>query len=213
MRLSPRERRLHSDYRAIQELRDESSIISFESQGVPPDHYRVVFLGRGVARNNQNEVIYADRHEIIIRLTSGYPRSMPELTWQTPVFHPNISAGGIVCLGGYGTHWVPSLRLDELCNMLWDMIRYKNFDVESPYNRDAAMWARAVAGQQPFPMDRRPLRNRIEDGSVLHKSRPPVVQPDDEFVGVQFIDAELIEPNQHQAQRLGPIDDDIVFID
>ena len=85
---------------------------------------------------------------------------MPGITWQTPVFHPNISSSGVVCLGGYGTNWVPSLQLDELCVMLWDMIRYQNFDVESPYNREAAMWAREQSDFR-LPLDDRSLRNRV----------------------------------------------------
>ena len=67
-----------------------------------------------------------------VTLGASYPRLQPELAWQTPIFHPNISAGGVVCLGGYGTYWVPSLNLDELCEMLWDMVRYANFDVLQP---------------------------------------------------------------------------------
>ena len=89
---------------------------------------------------------------------------MPELTWMSPIFHPNISASGVVCLGGYGTHWVPSLSLDELCGMLWDMIRYRNFDVESPYNREAALWAKTQT-RFAFPLDDRPIRDRIANGN------------------------------------------------
>ena len=65
----------------------------------------------------------------------------------------------MVCLGGYGTHWVPSVQLDELCTMLWDMVRYHNYDIRSPYNRDAALW---VANQTAilFPTDARALRDR-----------------------------------------------------
>ena len=83
---------------------------------------------------------------------------MPEIRWITPIYHPNISEIGMVCLGGYGTHWVPSIQLDELCNMLWDMARYHNYDIRSPYNRDAALW---VASQTTFlfPVDSRPLRD------------------------------------------------------
>ena len=82
---------------------------------------------------------------------------MPEIRWITPIYHPNISEIGMVCLGGYGTHWVPSVQLDELCIMLWDMARYHNYDIRSPYNRDAALW---VANQTTilFPTDQRPLR-------------------------------------------------------
>jgi len=83
---------------------------------------------------------------------------MPEIRWITPIYHPNISEIGMVCLGGYGTHWVPSVQLDELCIMLWDMARYHNYDIRSPYNRDAALW---VANQTAilFPTDSRPLRD------------------------------------------------------
>ena len=228
MRLSPRERRLKSDYRAIQELARESSIMTFESKGEVPTQYSVTFRGRGVAREaNSGEIYYTDHHKILINLTSGYPRTMPELSWNTPIFHPNISAGGVVCLGGYGTHWVPSLRLDELCNMLWDMIRYKNYDVDSPYNREAAHWARSVVGLQPFPMDERPLRDLIADGIV--DSDDFKIEPLDKNDGVQFIDP-THDQTDFQNQSLGnnqatnetesdvhsnrAIDDeDIVFID
>jgi hypothetical protein len=84
---------------------------------------------------------------------------MPELAWKTPIFHPNISASGVVCLGGYGTYWVPSLTLDELCVMLWDMIRYENYDETSPYNRDAANWIKNQIHYR-LPLDPRPLRDR-----------------------------------------------------
>ena len=85
--------------------------------------------------------------------------------WKTPIFHPNISGSGVVCLGGYGTYWVPSLNLDELCEMLWDMIRYANYDVESPYNRDAANWARMQTDFR-LPLDHRPIRDRVAAGQV-----------------------------------------------
>ena len=63
----------------------------------------------------------------------------------------------MVCLGAYGTHWVPSLALDELCVMLWDMARYQNYDIRSPYNREAAQWA---ANQDDVPVpDGRPIRS------------------------------------------------------
>ena len=92
-------------------------------------------------------------HQVEIKLGASYPRTMPEIRWLTPIYHPNISEIGMVCLGGYGTHWVPSVQLDELCMMLWDMARYHNYDIRSPYNRDAALW---VANQTTFLFPDRP---------------------------------------------------------
>lgn len=161
MRESPRLRRLRSDRVALDKLQSESTIFQFSASGNPADFYQVRFSGRGLWRPQPNaNVQIHDRHEVHIKLGASYPRMMPEIAWKTPIFHPNISASGDVCLGGYGTYWVPSLTLDELCTMLWDMIRFENYDEKSPYNREAAGW---IKNQEEFrmPLDTRPLRDRL----------------------------------------------------
>jgi hypothetical protein len=175
MRESPRLRRLRSDHRAMEELRAQSSILDYSAPGPLfgglPDTYLVVFQGPGLWRpEGSSQVLLRDRHAVLIRLTAAYPRMMPELIWRTPVFHPNISANGVVCLGGYSSHWVPSLQLDELCTMLWDIVRYQNYDVDSPYNREAARWVRDQEAYA-FPLDARPLRD------IGPPSTPAEVQP------------------------------------
>ncbi len=157
MHQSPRSRRLRNDLAALARLRTESSVFRFTAQGDPPTQYVVSFQGRSLWRD-RGKVKTLDTHRVDIKLGSSYPRTVPELRWITPIYHPNISEIGMVCLGGYGTHWVPSVQLDELCIMLWDMARYHNYDIRSPYNRDAALW---VANQTAilFPTDTRPLRD------------------------------------------------------
>ena len=165
-RQSPRFRRLRTDNNALTTLKSESSILDFVAHGNPPDHYLVTFRGRGFFRpDGTNRVSIREEHQVSISLGASYPRLMPELQWKTPIFHPNISGSGVVCLGGYGTYWVPSLNLDELCEMLWDMIRYANFDINSPYNRDAANWARMQSDFR-LPIDQRPIRDRVAAGQV-----------------------------------------------
>jgi hypothetical protein len=153
-------RRLRSDLRALQQLRQDSGIFDFVGYGSPPERYEITFLGPGLRLSeDQARVELQMVHRAEIRLGANYPRAMPELAWRTPVFHPNISAIGMVCLGGYGQFWVPSLQLDELCTMLWDMIRFANYDVASPYNRSAADWTRTQT-QFTFPLDKRSLRDK-----------------------------------------------------
>jgi ubiquitin-protein ligase len=158
---SPRLRRLQSDLKAMQQLQSESSILHFTAHGDLPEAYTIWFLGRGLMRGENNGPIeIQERHEVHVRLGAGYPRMMPEIRWKSPIFHPNISGNGSVCLGGYGTYWVPSLTLDELCHMLWDMVRYENYDETSPYNREAALWTKTQA-EHRLPLDARPLRDRL----------------------------------------------------
>jgi ubiquitin-protein ligase len=174
MRESPRSRRLKSDLKALEQLAAESSIFAFEKYGTPPDFYILRFRGRGVWKSGpEADPGLRDEHEVHVRLGASYPRMMPELAWKSPIFHPNISASGVVCLGGYGTYWVPSLALDELCGMLWDMIRYENYDETSPYNREAAAWAK---NQELFrlPIDNRPLRNKLAKGTSIDDLLPPI---------------------------------------
>jgi ubiquitin-protein ligase len=183
---SPRIRRLRSDLAAMEHLREESSVLRFRTRGTPPQHFLIEFRGRSLAREKgRDRVTVRDTHEVEIKLGASYPRTMPELRWLTPIYHPNISEIGLVCLGGYGTHWVPSLNLDELCGMLWDMARFHNYDIRSPYNREAALW---VANQSTFrfPLDDRPLRDlRAALGripSIPAATPPPPTPPGPEPV-------------------------------
>ena len=162
MRKSPRQRRLEADFRSVRKLDDESSIFSFLASGEPPNRYRLLFEGPGISRDASGKIQVVNKHEVIVELGASYPRMVPNLLWQTPIFHPNISNNGVVCLGGYGTHWVPSLTLDEMSTMLWEMIRYRNFDIQSPYNREAALWARDQK-KYSFPLDDRHIRDLVNN--------------------------------------------------
>ena len=173
---SPRIRRLHNDLAALERLRSDSSVFRFSAQGDPPQQYMISFRGKGLWRD-RGKVRVLEDHRVEIKLGASYPRTIPEIRWITPVYHPNISEIGMVCLGGYGTHWVPSVQLDELCVMLWDMARYHNYDIRSPYNREAALW---VANQTTFlfPTDSRPVRDlRAALGRVGSTSEPTADGP------------------------------------
>lgn len=221
MRKSPRERRLNSDFQSVQKLSDESTIFSFHGKGNPPQKYRLVFEGAGFQINRKGVVSVSNHHEVLVELGAAYPRMVPSLAWQTPVFHPNISNNGVVCLGGYGTHWVPSLTLSEMCTMLWDMIRYKNFDSESPYNREAALWAKTQS-EFRFPVDQRSIRDRISGGSADLNVQPEVLvtrvtevlPPTERVVEVTDDGIEIIETGIEIVEPASPtVDDGIVFLD
>lgn len=227
MRKSPRDRRLNSDYQSVQQLASESSIFSFECQGQPPQRYRLIFQGAGLHKEPNGRISLRQHHEVLVELGAAYPRMVPNLAWQTPIFHPNISHNGVVCLGSYGTHWVPSLTLSEMATMLWDMIRYKNFDTESPYNREAAIWAKMQTDFR-FPLDPRSIRDQLHpaaastvvDRPAASTAVPEVqVLPVSEVItegieiveitddGIEIINAEIASPSRPRN------DDGILFLD
>ncbi len=152
--------------------------------GDPPDKYRFHFAGSGLYLDPQAGVTAALSHEVEAVLGSEYPRLKPDLHWMTPVFHPNVSESGAVCLGGYTTDWVPGLAMDRLCEMLWDMLRWANFDPRSAYNIRAARWALTQRDFR-FPLDPRQIRDKAARGerSMRADSRgaPPAK-------GIDFLD-------------------------
>ena len=217
---SPQARRLRSDRSALERLRDESTIFRFRASGDPAQRYLIEFHGASLARERGKVAVHRV-HQVEVKLGASYPRSMPELRWLSPIYHPNISEIGLVCLGGYNTHWVPSLQLDELCEMLWDMARYHNYDLRSPYNRDAALWASSQS-TYAFPVDQRPLRDlrfargRVEPIPSTTSFAVDPADPTEEGEVILLLDAEVALPKRREppAPRPSPTPTpDVLFID
>jgi len=109
------------------------------------------------ARSAQAEVLDAP---MSMRFTCGWSivsGMNAEVAWKTPLFHPMSRERR----GLFRRLWNAlgaELSLDELCGMLWDMIRYENYDETSPYNREAAAWAKNRL-KFSFP-NRRPAATR-----------------------------------------------------
>jgi ubiquitin-protein ligase len=193
-------------------LKEDSSILDFQCFDKPPQRYLITFNGKGLLQPPNSDAVEAvDFHQCEIRLGASYPRNKPDLKWKTPIFHPNISALGQVCLGGYGTNWVPSLNLDELCEMLWDMIRFANFDTKSPYNYKAARWAEQQT-QFRFPLDNRSLKDLVAQrraaelrGETFEPPPPPKEDPLQklEEEGIVFIGDDEGDPDGGEDTSAG----------
>ncbi len=212
---SPRLRRLRTDLAVIEKLKAESTVFAFHATGKPPQQYVMSFHGRSLARD-KGKVVVRERHDVEIKLGASYPRTMPEIRWLTPIYHPNISEIGMVCLGAYGTHWVPSLALDELCVMLWDMARFQNYDIRSPYNREAAQWS-ANQTTFRFPLDSRPLRDsrlalgRVESPSMISTND---VNPTESGDSICILDLEIDRGRASSPERPAPLPrEEVIFLD
>jgi ubiquitin-protein ligase len=230
---SPRVRRLKADAEAMKALKENSTILEYQAHGDPPERYLVTLKGKGLLRKTEGDPVeVAEVHRVEIRLGIDYPRSRPDLQWLTSIYHPNISAVGAVCLGGYSTNWVPSLGLAELCEMLWDMVRYENYDPKSAYNYAAGRWCETQT-QFDFPLDSRSLRDRLTktvgDNIIRFsspaapaapsplKEAPPIVKPPEE--DILIIDDTTTPPPRPSTPAFRPpprpraSDDDILIIE
>lgn len=131
-------RRLQSD--AIQmaaAFADSPYIRVHNATGNPPDVYQVEYRLRGLERGKDDQPVAREQHLVEIQLTAEYPRVAPVCRMLTPIFHPNIDPATI-CVGD---HWAAGERLAALVIRIGEMIAYQAYNIQSPLDAEAAMWA------------------------------------------------------------------------
>ncbi|MCS7032687.1 MAG: ubiquitin-conjugating enzyme E2 [Phycisphaerae bacterium] len=151
--LSPRHRRLLADAEQIRRLFADCPHIRIVSmQGDPPDLYEVEYQISSLERDPRGKPRPRNLHLAQIQLTLDYPRLAPRCTMLTPIFHPNINQSTI-CVGD---HWTAGERLADLIVRIGEMIAYQAYNIRSPLDGEAAMWADLNADK--LPLDARNLR-------------------------------------------------------
>ncbi|MBV8780940.1 MAG: hypothetical protein JO353_06035 [Phycisphaerae bacterium] len=158
-RLSPRDRRLTADHQSLKKALaacDWIKIIS--ADGSPPTtyqiEYRVAGLQPGASPEKPNP---QPVHRVEIKLTGEYPRTKPLCRMLTPVFHPNIDTSTI-CVGD---HWTAGEHLVDLAVRIGEMLCFQEYNIKSPLDAEAAMWADLNANQ--LPLDHRDLHPPIHE--------------------------------------------------
>lgn len=123
--------------------------------GEPPEVYRIEYHVRGLERGSgrKKEPVTREQHLVEIQLTADYPRLGPKCKMLSPIFHPNIDPATI-CVGD---HWTAGERLVDLVVRIGEMITYQAYNIKSPLDAEAAMWADLNAATLPVdPQSVRP---------------------------------------------------------
>lgn len=168
---SPRRRikRLQQEFDRVRELHDRGGLIGIEEAlGDPPESYIIRYDCKGIERVSGGQPYYRQHHLVKLELTGRYPIEEPLMHFITPVYHPNVSArNGLICIG----KWYPAKTLDQLVLMIGDMIQYKNYGSNDPFNGEAAVWA--AENNHLFPVD---TRNLLTPGSTsVRQSRADAI--------------------------------------
>lgn len=145
-------RRLQSDAKQMAEaFAGFPPIKVWSATGNPPEVYQIDYAITGLERGKGDQPVPRDRHRAEIRLTADYPRVAPVCRMLTPIFHPNIEPATI-CVGD---HWAAGERLAALVIRIGEMIAYQAYNIQSPLDAEAAMWADLNA--EKLPIDSRNL--------------------------------------------------------
>ncbi|MEO6693768.1 MAG: hypothetical protein ABIY50_13525 [Ignavibacteria bacterium] len=172
--MSPRQRRLVSDFKKMKEEFSNHPYISFEYEGdnIPPERYFVYFKNIKGIRIVQNtsgeskELEIVKDHKIEIYLHSDYPRLKPQCNLLSGAFHPNfrMASPNDICIGDY---WASGETIVDIIYQIGEMIIYQNYNVTSPLNGIAAKWAKENINM--FPIDDVNLRQGELDIKIIDK--------------------------------------------
>lgn len=151
-KLPPRTRRLFADQKHVQEyLENHQYIQLISAEGDPAERYRIRYKVQGLELDPKGQPRGRNVHEIEIIMPLDYPRLAPVCRMLTPIFHPNID-DHTICVGD---HWVAGEALSDLIVRIGQMITYQAYNIRSPLNAEAAMWADLHA--RSLPVDNRDL--------------------------------------------------------
>ena len=142
-----RQRRLTADAEQMAAAFHDFPLIRVVStRGEPAEVYQIEYQVRGLDRGKKNQPVPRERHLVEIQLTSEYPRISPKCKMLTPIFHPNIDPATI-CVGD---HWAAGERLVDLVIRIGEMIGYQAYNIKSPLDAEAAMWADLHTAELPI---------------------------------------------------------------
>ncbi len=147
-----RVRRLLSDAELMQKTFASHPHIRIDATtGDPPEVYRIAFHVKSLTRDAKGRPVPLNEHLAEVQLGADYPRLPPVCKMLTPVFHPNIDESHI-CIGD---HWTAGERLIDLVTRIAEMLAYQAYNIRSPLDGEAAMWA-DLNGTK-LPTDPRPM--------------------------------------------------------
>ncbi len=138
---------LAEDYTQLKELLElYPNITLLQADGEPPDNYEVEYSLRGFVRNGDNEVSIGSNHRVRISLPFGYPHFAPIAKPLTSIFHPDFDPAAI----RIADQWQKNPSLPELVLHIGEMISGNVYQVDDPFNQEAAEWYKSHTDQLPL---------------------------------------------------------------
>ncbi|MDU9049406.1 MAG: ubiquitin-conjugating enzyme E2 [Candidatus Electrothrix sp. Rat3] len=117
------------------------------TEGDPPATYEVKYQLTGLTRQTDGNIGQTSHHLLRISLPFGYPHFPPTVKPLTPLFHPDIDPDAV----RIASYWQQNPSLAELVLHMGEMICAKNYNLEDPFNQEAADWYSEHSSE--FPLD------------------------------------------------------------
>ena len=135
------------DYEQLKDLLElYPHIFIVKTDGQPPDNYEIEYNLRGYVKEEDNTVTIGQTHRVRISLPFGYPHFAPIAKPLTPIFHPDIDPAAI----RLSEYWQQNPSLPDLVLHIGEMICGSIYNLEDPFNQEAADWYKRQQKQLPL---------------------------------------------------------------
>lgn len=115
-------KRLHIQYH--QPLKDPAPLCFAQ----PKDQDKDLTHWIGYIDGPQQTPYAGGRFHLTIDFPSDYPFKPPQVQFTTPVYHPNISVKGVICLDILHSKWSPAMSIRVLLLSLSSLLTDPNLD-------------------------------------------------------------------------------------
>lgn len=91
---------------------------------------------KGYVDGPKNTPYYNKKYILTIKFPVEYPFKPPKITFDTKIFHPNISDKGEICLDILKNQWMPTMSMYKVLKSIRTLLCEPNID--DPLNPEAA---------------------------------------------------------------------------
>jgi len=173
------------DYEQLKDLLElYPNITIIRTEGQPPDNYEIEYTLRGYVKAEDSTITIADKHRVRISLPFGYPHFAPIAKPLTPIFHPDIDPAAI----RLADRWQQNPSLPDLVLHIGEMICGNIYNLEDPFNQEAADWY--ARQQQQLPLDSISIADIEETDDALESL------VDDTFASLGLESDEFLAPEK-----------------
>ena len=145
--MNVRIKRLSADYeKVLAAFKQSPYILLLAAEGNPPEKYTFEIKVASPVPTGDDGFSIGNTHKVEVFLPIDYPRRAPFCRMITPVFHPNIAPDKI-CIGD---HWSAAQSLAQLIVRIAEMLCYQSYNIKSPLNAKAAVWAQQNVSMLPL---------------------------------------------------------------
>lgn len=178
------------DYEQLKDLLELYPNISIvKTEGQPPDNYEIEYRLRGYIKEEDATIAIGQNHRVRISLPFGYPHFAPIAKPLTPIFHPDIDPAAI----RLADRWQQNPSLPDLVLHIGEMICGNVYNLQDPFNQEAADWY--TRQQKQLPLD----SISVADIEETDMARDSLV--DDTFASLGLENDDFLSPEKPADAR------------